>query len=672
MKNFKRMFKYLKGYKRYFILCILMITLVQVLGFLSPLIVKSILDDYILGIEYDWVEVNAEDDKTVKYDDTYFKQVRFLDKDDVVIQDMTLIVYKNGFYITEGKIIEGTKEVIDNVLTITTIKKETYTYNVVKLDANQVIDFYRPVFSTLIILIILLLARSIISIIASYIQTVSNNMVISHIAREGRTDAIRSVERLPISYFESEPAGKMASRITSDVDGMIHLYQLTTNVLFNAVLSFVLAYIGMFYLDIKLALFSFLIYPLVYIWIKYFLNKLKNVAEKVNEFRSLLVGKINEIINGINILQIFNYKNQTISEFNDTSKKYIDEQMKEVKLHITTGWNMIGIVRGIITVVIVVYFGYQRMTISDIVITAGLIYAYNEYLLKIIEPVNIIFNQVGTFEHAQVQTERIHKLIEGEQEDDTKEYIPKYKGDICFNDVWFAYENNEYVLRGISLDIKAGQTIGLVGETGAGKSSLMNLLLRFYDLKDGEGTITVDGVDIKTHHKRSYREHIGIVLQEPVLFKGTIASNIRFGKENVSDEEIEQVMVSIGGKKIIDKFEKGINQEISRTGVNMSSGEKQIIALARVLIYDPAILIMDEATSHIDTETEMMIKNALDIVSKGRTTIIIAHRLSTIQRADNIIVLEHGLKVEEGTHQQLIKQDGVYANIYRAQVASIK
>lgn len=672
MKNFKRMFKYLKGYKRYFILCILMITLVQVLGFLSPLIVKSILDDYILGIEYDWVEVNAEDDKTVKYDDTYFKQVRFLDKDDVVIQDMTLIVYKNGFYITEGKIIEGTKEVIDNVLTITTIKKETYTYNVVKLDANQVIDFYRPVFSTLIILIILLLARSIISIIASYIQTVSNNMVISHIAREGRTDAIRSVERLPISYFESEPAGKMASRITSDVDGMIHLYQLTTNVLFNAVLSFVLAYIGMFYLDIKLALFSFLIYPLVYIWIKYFLNKLKNVAEKVNEFRSLLVGKINEIINGINILQIFNYKNQTISEFNDTSKKYIDEQMKEVKLHITTGWNMIGIVRGIITVVIVVYFGYQRMTISDIVITAGLIYAYNEYLLKIIEPVNIIFNQVGTFEHAQVQTERIHKLIEGEQEDDTKEYIPKYKGDICFDDVWFAYENNEYVLRGISLDIKAGQTIGLVGETGAGKSSLMNLLLRFYDLKDGEGTITVDGVDIKTHHKRSYREHIGIVLQEPVLFKGTIASNIRFGKENVSDEEIEQVMVSIGGKKIIDKFEKGINQEISRTGVNMSSGEKQIIALARVLIYDPAILIMDEATSHIDTETEMMIKNALDIVSKGRTTIIIAHRLSTIQRADNIIVLEHGLKVEEGTHQQLIKQDGVYANIYRAQVASIK
>lgn len=672
MKNFKRMFKYLKGYKRYFILCVSMITLVQVLGFLSPLIVKSILDDYILGIEYDWVEVNAEDDKTVKYNDTYFKQVRFLDEDDVVIQDMTLIVYKNGFYITEGKIIEGTKEVVDNVLTTTTIEKKTYTYNVVKLEANQVIDFYRPVFSTLIILIILLLARSVISIIASYIQTVSNNIVISHIAREGRTDAIRSVERLPISYFESEPAGKMASRITSDVDGMIHLYQLTTNVLFNAVLSFVLAYIGMFYLDIKLALFSFLIYPLVYIWIKYFLNKLKNVAEKVNEFRSLLVGKINEIINGINILQIFNYKKQTIDEFNDTSKKYIDEQMKEVKLHITTGWNMIGIVRGIITVVIVVYFGYQRMTISDIVITAGLIYAYNEYLLKIIEPVNIIFNQVGTLEHAQVQTERIHKLIEGEQEDDTKEYIPKYKGDICFDDVWFAYENDEYVLRGISFDIKASQTIGLVGETGAGKSSLMNLLLRFYDLKDGEGTITVDGVDIKTHRKRSYREHIGIVLQEPVLFKGTIASNIRFGRENVTDEEIEQVMISIGGKKIIDKFEKGINQEISRTGVNMSSGEKQIIALARVLIYDPAILIMDEATSHIDTETEMMIKNALDVVSKGRTTIIIAHRLSTIQRADKIIVLEHGLKVEEGTHQQLIKQDGVYANIYRAQVASIK
>lgn len=672
MKNIKRTFKYLKGYKKYFIVSVLMILLVQVLGFLSPLIVKQILDEYILGIEYDWVEVSTEDEKTVNYQDSLYKQKRYLDEDDIVIDDFSLIVYKDGFYITDNKIIEGTKNIQDNVLTITNANNQIFTYQVVKLKAIEVVDFYRPIFTILIILVVLLLVRSILSIIASYIQTISNNKVIAHIAQQGRTDAMMSIERLPIKYFEEEPAGKMASRITSDVDGMISLYRQITNVLMNAILSFILAYVGMFYLDPKLALLSFVIYPLAYIWIRFFLVRLKKIAEKVNELRSLLVGKINEIINGINILQIFNFKKQTISEFNDLNKNYISEQMKEVKLHITTGWNMIGIVRGIITTIVVIYFGYQHFTISEIVITAGLIYAYNEYLLKIIDPVNLIFTQVGEFQHALVRTERIHKIIEGPIEDNTFEELPRYRGDVTFDNVWFAYEKDDYVLKGISFQVKSGETVGLVGHTGSGKSSLMSLLLRFYELKEGEGAIKIDNIDITTYSKRSYREHIGIVLQEPVLFKGTIASNIRFGKENVSDEHIIDVLTQIGGKKIIDRFEKGVNQEISRAGINMSSGEKQIIALARVLIHNPAVLIMDEATSHIDTETEAMIKKALEIVSEGRTSIIIAHRLSTIQKADKIIVLDHGLKVEEGSHQELLELDGVYANIYRAQIASIE
>ena len=672
MKNIKRTFRYLKGYKKYFFVSVIMILIVQILGFLSPLIVKRILDEYILGIEYEWVEVAVSDEKTVRYNDNLYKQKRYLDADDEVIDDFSLIVYKDGFYITNNKIIDGTKDINGNILTIIDANHQTVTYEVVKLKVQEVVDFYRPIFTILIILVLLLLARSVFSIIASYIQTISNNKVVTHIAQQGRIDAMKSVERLPIKYFEEEPAGKMASRITSDVDGMITLYRQATNVLLNAILSFILAYVGMFYLDPKLALLSFVIYPIAYIWIRFFLVRLKKVAEKVNELRSLLVGKINEIINGISILQIFNFKKQTISEFNDLNKSYIHEQMKEVKLHITTGWNMIGIVRGIITTIVVVYFGYQHFTVSEIVISAGLIYAYNEYLLKIIDPVNLIFTQVGDFQHALVRTERIHKIIEGPVEDNTIEELPRYRGDVGFENVWFAYEKDDYVLKGISFKIKSGETIGLVGHTGSGKSSLMSLLLRFYELKEGEGTIKIDDVDITTYSKRSYREHIGIVLQEPVLFKGTIASNIRFGQKNISDERIVDVLTQIGGQKIIDHFENGINQEISRAGTNMSSGEKQIIALARVLIHNPSVLIMDEATSHIDTETETMIKKALEIVSQGRTSIIIAHRLSTIQNANRIIVLDHGLKVEEGTHQELLGVDGVYANIYRAQVASIE
>lgn len=484
---------------------------------------------------------------------------------------------------------------------------------------------------------------------------------------------MKSVERLPISYFESEPAGKMAARITRDVDGMISLYRLTVNVLLNTVLSFVLAYVGMFYLNWKLALLTFVIYPLVYIWVRYFLKHLKNLAEKVNELRSMLTAKINEIINGIHILQIFNFKKQTVKEFNVVNENFKNEQLKEVKLHITAGWNMIGILRGVITTFIVAYFGWQKLSFYDIVITAGLVYAYNEYLLKIIEPVNAIFVHVGEYQHAIVQVERISKLIEGELEDDTIGTIARYMGDVVFDNIWFAYTENQYVLKGVNIEIKKGQMVGLVGHTGSGKSSLMNLLLRFYDINDAKsGKIYVDGVDIEKIPKRIYRTHLGIVLQEPTLFKGTIASNIRFGRNDISDEEIEKILISIGGKKIIDKFELGIKQPIARAGVNLSSGEKQIISLARVIVHNPSILIMDEATSHIDTETEEMIKQALQVVCKNRTVIVIAHRLSTIYDADKIIVLDHGLKVEEGKHHELVALDGYYANMYRAQIANIK
>ena len=570
------------------------------------------------------------------------------------------------------KVEEGTKELKDDKIIIAN-SKGTYYYDYVAIPSKEVKNFYNPIISILRLFIILIACKSIIMIIATYVQRICTNKVINHLAKEGRTIAFKSVERLPLSVFESEPAGKTASRITQDVDGLITLYRLLLNVFFNAMLSFVFAYIGMFILNPKLALLSFIIYPLAALWIFIYLKYLKKIAVKVNETRSLITAKINEIINGIQILQIFNFKKQTIDEFNVISKNYKDEQLKEVKLHVVGGWNLLNLVRGLVTTAIVLFFGLQKMNVAGIVITAGLIYAYNEYLLKIVNPISLFLNQISAFEHAHVQIDRIYTLIDGEQEDDTKIPIPRYQGNIKFEDVWFSYVKDEYVLKGVSFNIKAGTMVGLVGHTGSGKSSLMNLLLRFYDLDDKKGGhIYMDGVDIKTNSKRTYREHIGIVLQEPVLFRGTIASNIRFGKSDVTDKQIEDVLIAMGGQRLLDKFENGINQVITRSGNNMSSGEKQIIALARAIIQNPAVLIMDEATSHIDIETENIIKKGLQIACEGRTVIVIAHRLSTIFDADDIIVLDHGLKVEEGTHEELLRANGVYANIYRAQISSIE
>lgn len=673
MTNYKRLFKFIKGKKRYLVISLLMVIFVQVLNFLSPLMVKVVLDDCIMGIEYDWCEVATESKYTVKYNDKFYIQERYLE-DEEKLGDASIVILETSFYFVDEDIADGHKEINDNVLSITT-DNDVFHYTVAKLSVSDVLLFYKPILNTMILFIVLLFVRMVLKIACTFIQHVSTNKMVNWLAQDGRTQAMKSIERLPIAEFEKEPAGKMATRITQDVDGLIILYRQLINLFASAALSFIFAYIGMFYLDAKLALISFVIYPFVFIWVKVFLKRLKVTAETTNEARSMLTAKINEIINGIHILQIFNFKDKTVNEFNVINTTYNKAQLKEVKLSLTLGWNIMNVLRATITTIVVAYFGWQNLSFAGIVVTAGLVYAYNEYLLKIIEPISIVFQQIGEFKHSHVRIERIHKIIEAPLEDDTKTTIERYKGDVRFENVWFNYVPNEYVLKGISFDIKAGEFVGLVGHTGSGKTSLMNLLLRFYDLdENGEipsGKIYVDDMDITSIPKRTYREHIGIVLQEPILTRGTIASNIRFGKENVSDEKIEEILISLGGERIIKKFPDGINQKITRAGDNLSAGEKQIIALARAIVYDPAIIIMDEATSHIDTETEEMIKKAINVACEGRTLIVIAHRLSTVFNADKLIVLDHGLKVEEGTHEELVKLNGHYANIYRAQVANV-
>jgi len=668
MKNFKRLFKLIKPFKGLAIVSIIMIIFVQILGFIGPLIVKEVLDNCLLGIEQPWYEIKEETNNSVNYLGKNYVQEKHLNNLEI-INDVYLVLIDHEYYLVNDPIVQGEMKIENNTLIINTKEGTIYTYEVINVPSSEIRLFYKPIIPTLILLLILLSVKSILSIIFSYIQQMTSNRVRYNIAKTGRTIATLAAERLPIVHFDDEPAGKMATRITNDVDGIINLYTLTFTVFLNAIFSFIFAYVGMFYLNPKLALLSLIIYPIAFIWMYIYLKFLKSTANKVNESRSLLNAKINEIINGIQILKIFNFKKRTIQEFNQINQDYMDYQLKEVRLHTLGGWNLINILKGVITTIIVWYFGLQQLNVYGVIITAGLIYAYNEYLLKVVDPIHILLTQIGTYQHSHVQMDRIFKIIESDLEEDSKELIPRYQGNIKFDNVWFAYHENDYVLKGVSFDIKAGQMIGLVGHTGSGKSSLMNLLLRFYDITDEcSGNIYIDDIPINTYSKRTHREHIGIVLQEPVLFKGTIASNIRFGKENVTDEEIEKVIISMGGKSILDKLPNGINQEISISNSILSVGEKQIISLARAIILDPAILIMDEATSHIDTETETMIKKALEVVCKNRTVIVIAHRLSTIFNADKIIVLENGLKVEEGTHQTLMENNNVYANIYRSQV----
>lgn len=329
---------------------------------------------------------------------------------------------------------------------------------------------------------------------------------------------------------------------------------------------------------------------------------------------------------------------------------------------------MIRLIGSLVTAVIILYFGNGYLNIAGFAVSAGVIYSYNTYLSAIIEPMGILFREIGNLEHSLVRTERIFKIIDGPKEDDSFEVIPPYEGKIRFDDIWFSYNEGHPVLKGVSLDIEKDNMIGIVGHTGSGKSTMMNLLLRFYELKDFDGgNIYIDDTNIMTHSIRTYRQHIGIILQEPVLFSGTLYDNIKFGTDITEDEAVE-ILIKVGGQALIDKMPNGIYEEITKKGSNLSIGERQIISFARVIAHDPRILIMDEATANIDTETEEIIQNALKVIRQGRTVIVIAHRLSTIKNANKIVVLESGLKVEEGSHDELVENDSIYANMYRAQV----
>ncbi len=660
----KKSWRYIKNYKGYIAITIVAMFIVQLLNMLSPLIIKTLIDDQIFSITKPFYKVDKPSENTVNYKDNYYSQEKYIKETTLPKEGISIVYHGKNFYIVNDIIEKGNRVVEENTLRVVGINKD---YELEKLSPNELKQFYKPSIKAIIILVLLLLIRPLLSAFFGYIQRISSAFVIANMTKDGREDAAECIHKMPIHYFEEEPVGKTANRITHDISGITMMFDKILNLGFSASFSFILAYYFMFKLDVTLALISLMLIPVYVLWANFFTKKLNSYATKINELSSLITAKLNENINGINIIKMFNYQKGAIDTFNETNSEFMKESMKEVKLHLTLGWNMISMLKGLSTAAIIAYFGYRQLLSPEAVVTAGVIYAYNDYIGRIITPLFMLFRELGNIEHAIVKTNRFFTIIDSEKEDSSFQKTHKYNGKIEFKNLWFGY-SERYVLKGIDLTIEPGTMCGIVGHTGSGKSTLMNLLMRFYDLKKNDiGQILVDNFNILEYSKRTYRQHIGIILQEPVLFRGTIASNIRYGNDKLSDQEVTDIIEKIGGSDLLKKFSDGINQRIVRGGENLSLGERQLISFGRVLAANPSILIMDEATANIDTGTEMMIQKALNVVSKDRTVIVIAHRLSTIKNADKIVVLASGEKIEEGNHESLLKNNKTYASMYRAQ-----
>jgi len=425
----------------------------------------------------------------------------------------------------------------------------------------------------------------------------------------------------------------------------------------------------MFYMDWKLTLISLSTLPILIFSTYIFKEKIKVTFNDVRNAVSNLNSFVQEHVTGMNIVQIFNAEKRESKKFKAINKEHTKAHVKSV-LYYSIYFPVAELIQAI-AIGMLVWYG-ARGILNDSGQGPGLIISFIMYIQMFFRPIRMIADRFNTLQMGIVSSNRIFDLLDSKEHivDEGKHAPENLKGDVSFEKVWFAYNEEDYVLKDISFEVKAGQTVAFVGATGAGKSSVINLLSRFYEINRGK--VEVDGINIKEYDVSVLRENIGVVLQDVFLFSDTIKANITLGNPAISDEKIMEAAALVGAKKFIEKLPGGLDYNVMERGATLSVGQRQLISFVRAMVYDPKIIVLDEATSSVDTETETLIQNAINVLMKGRTAIVIAHRLSTIHGADKIIVLDKGEIQEMGTHHELIKKEGFYSNLYHMQYKEIE
>lgn len=481
---------------------------------------------------------------------------------------------------------------------------------------------------------------------------------------EMRNQLFSHVESLSMRFFDLTPVGKTVTRVTNDVESVNELYSNILVRLFRNIIKIIGLAVIMLTLDWRMALFSFIMTPVVTVLTIIF----RNIAHKVFQTTRTKITALNtflsENISGIKITQIFHREKEKHDEFREKSDELYRVNHQEILVNAI--FRPVIYMASVIALIIVIAAGSTGVFHGTL--TLGTMYIFIQYIQSFFEPIQELTDQLATLQSAIAAAEKIFTLLDEKPliEDPAKPVVlSKIKGRIEFKHVWFAYNNEDYVLKDVSFVIEPGQKIAFVGATGAGKSSILNLIGRYYDIQKGE--ILIDGVNIKEMTRDQIRGAIGQVQQDVFIFTGDIKSNIRLRNEEISTKAIREAARQVNASKFIEHLPHGYDEKVSERGSTFSAGQRQLLSFARTLAFDPTILILDEATANIDTETEQWIQEALETLMAGRTTIMVAHRLSTIQHADKIIVMHHGRIRESGTHQELLEQGGIYKKLYELQ-----
>lgn len=523
----------------------------------------------------------------------------------------------------------------------------------------------------LMLLVGLFAGVQLLRLVFSYFQALLLNTVGQYVMFDLRRELYDKLQHQEVAYYDRNPVGRIMTRLTSDVDSLNELFTAgITDLLGDLVMIF--AIIGvMLWMDVRLTLVTLLTVPMLWAATTWF----RKGARKGYDLVRTRIARINSFLQehfaGAQTVQIFNAEVKSVKKFREINADYSKANIDTI-FYYAVFFPIVDFIGAVGIALIIWYGGYRVMqnTPGHTVLTLGALVAFIQFSSFLFQPIRDISDKYNVLQAAVVASHRIFKTLDLPIAITSPEKPGKSeraRGVIEFENVWFAYKGDDWVLKDVSFKVESGQSIALVGHTGSGKSTITNLLMRFYDVQ--RGRILLDGVDLREWDLKSLRENFAVVLQDVFLFSGTIEGNIRLGRDDISDERVKWAAQEVSAEPFINRLKGGYQADVKERGAGLSVGQKQLVSFARALAFDPALLILDEATSSIDTETEQLIQRAIERVMRNRTSIVVAHRLSTIQRADQIIVLHHGEIREQGTHQELLAQHGLYWKLYKLQYA---
>jgi len=649
----KRLLSYTKGYQMYIALSLVLLVFVIGVELARPIIVGHAVDDIISN--YDELRIEEVDGREkvsfliISNDSSTYFLVDQLDRE---VFDAS---YESKILISET----------DEQMVINLGGEE---FSLQALSKDEIKDFRSNDFSTLWKYTILFLLVSVFGLLVNYFQMLLLHYTGQKIIYKIRNEIFEHIQSLSVQFFNNQPVGKIVTRVTNDTESLNEMY---TSVIVNSVKNILMLIgiaIAMFIINVELTLRVFMVLPFIVmsamIFRKYSRKIYRDVRTRVAKINAFL----SEHISGMRIVQIFSREESTMNKFRSDNKKLLKTNLKQLYLYSFFRPSMYFLY--VLAMALTLYFG-GGMVLENI-ITIGVLVTFLQYSSMFFDPIQQLAEQFNIFQSAMAAAEKIFTLLDDVSKiEDSEEAsdIEEIKGKIEFKNVWFAYDKENWVLKDISFVVNPGETAAFVGATGAGKTSILNLITRYYTIQKGE--IFIDDIPISLINKKSIRSFVGQMLQDVFVFTGDINSNIRLKEKAITDDEIIEAAQYVNAHKFISQLPDGYREKTFERGATYSTGQRQLLSFARTLAFKPSVLVLDEATANIDTETEVLIQDALYKIMDGRTTLVVAHRLSTIQHADKIIVLHKGRIKEIGNHQELLSEEGLYYNLYQLQYKDV-